>query len=394
MTRPITALPLITGWQRRNGARYTPFPVNTETVVLCYNGRAAIWQGAQVIGLKEGDRVLAPAYCCGSEVAALLKAGLKIEFYSVQPDLSPNFDSLRALCRKRAQAFLVTHYFGFPQPMDSILEFAMEHGLLVIEDNAHGLYSRDQYGRHLGSMGAIGIFSFRKTLPLPDGGAFVVDRAGSLGRASPESRSPGILSVAGSVKGLLEQAAGSRFPIATRYVKSLALDPFTRLLKRAAGMREPTKDSDVSRAMAPADLEAEHVTWRMSRGARFLLRSMDHTAIPDRRRRNFQGLLDQFEGGPRVVPLFTRLPRGCCPMCFPVRAESPADLQRFLNAHGIQGKSFWPFFHHILPIADFPFESLLKRSVLVLPVHQDLGSEEIAYMGGLLNEWNATAAKS
>ncbi len=59
--------------------------------------------------------------------------------------------------------------------MQALREFKQNHHISLIEDNAHGLYSKDSCGNSLGSLGDIAIFSFTKSLPTTDGGALVVN---------------------------------------------------------------------------------------------------------------------------------------------------------------------------------------------------------------------------
>ena len=136
-----------------------PAPLDQGDVSFWYNGRAAIYQGVRCLGLRPGDRILVPAYTCGAEVSALLAAKLELDYYRQRPDLAPDLDHLDQLCRRPARALYVIHYFGRSQPLDSLLAFARERELLVIEDCAHALYSAEKTGTPLGTRGEISVFS-------------------------------------------------------------------------------------------------------------------------------------------------------------------------------------------------------------------------------------------
>src|SRR5205823_4712706 len=66
-------------------------------------------------------------------------------------------------------AILVTHYFGFPQAMASICDFAQRHGIPVIEDCAHAVFGTAD-GRPIGAWGDYAAVSLMKFFPVYDGG--------------------------------------------------------------------------------------------------------------------------------------------------------------------------------------------------------------------------------
>src|SRR6185369_7599174 len=80
------------------------------------------------------------------------------------------------------------HYAGFSGPTDAFRRLADVHGLLLIEDCALSLLSA-QGQRPLGSTGDVGIFCLYKCLPVPNGGALVVN--GATGYSLPRRPAPG-----------------------------------------------------------------------------------------------------------------------------------------------------------------------------------------------------------
>lgn len=93
-------------------------------------------------------------------------------FADIQPD-TLNIDPAEVERRvtKRTRAILVVHYGGHACDMDMIMEIAREHGLIVIEDCAHGAGGMFK-GLPLGAIGDYGCFSFHavKNLATGDGG--------------------------------------------------------------------------------------------------------------------------------------------------------------------------------------------------------------------------------
>lgn len=368
------------------------YPCTTNTASYWYGGAQAIYQGVRSLGLQKGDIVLVPAYSCGSEVAPLMAAGLTLEYYRSLSDLSPDFAHLELLCRKKPKALLVIHYFGFPQPMQELVVFKKNHNLYLIEDNAHGLYSKDHAGNPLGSVGDIAIFSFTKSLPTTDGGALVINHANGF-----EPTEGGI---APHISGVAKKATGKtacqlikiitkNFPRAGEVLKTQLLDRFS------AG--PDLGDFKESRWDSPEiadnylEFDKARADWQMSSVSRFLVEHQSHSSIIHTRRRNFRLVLEFCQDtSAKLRPLFSSLPPGVCPLLFPVQASDSLFLYQFLRSRGIEALRFWRFFHFDYPQDRFPFEAALKKNVIALPIHQDISTHDILYMIELLREWKTT----
>jgi dTDP-4-amino-4,6-dideoxygalactose transaminase len=83
---------------------------------------------------------------------------------------------VEAAITERTRAIVPVHYAGVACEMDSILEIAARHGLLVIEDAAQGVNSLYK-GRYLGTIGQLGAYSFHETKNFiaGEGGALVIN---------------------------------------------------------------------------------------------------------------------------------------------------------------------------------------------------------------------------
>ncbi|MBI4244962.1 MAG: DegT/DnrJ/EryC1/StrS family aminotransferase [Planctomycetes bacterium] len=135
-------------------------------------GRHALAEGLIASDICKGDKVLIPGFICRDLLSAINSIGSVPIYYEVGKDLNI---STAPEDLPDAKAILAVNYFGFAQNLSPFREYCNRTGAILIEDNAHGLFSKDEDGRLLGTRGDIGIFSLRKTVPIPDGAALVVN---------------------------------------------------------------------------------------------------------------------------------------------------------------------------------------------------------------------------
>jgi perosamine synthetase len=362
--RTLPKSPVLRSGMLRRHAALPPSLDKAASFSLWYSGRTAIYQGVRRLGLPAGGLVLVPAYCCGSEVDALLRAGLSVEPYPLKPDLSPDLDELDRLAGRGCAAIYLVHYFGVVQDLGPVLEIASRTGARIVEDAALCLYGRGRDGTPVGHGGDIGIFSLVKFLPFPDGGVLVE-------RAAPErqeaGRGPDWRAVLGRTKGVIRASAGLGTP-----GRSVAV---------------PTAEIGPTEALG--GLEPGRAAWTISSLSRALLRHWDHARTAETRCRNAGRLASLLEAGPRVRPLFPHWPADAVPPFFPVVADEPEAFHAYLKASGVDAVRFWYARHPSLALDRFPFESGLKHSVIRLPVHQDLDGNDLDRVARLVNGWNA-----
>jgi dTDP-4-amino-4,6-dideoxygalactose transaminase len=167
------------------------------------NARSAFKATLLALGMRSGfDEVLLPAYVGWSSregsgvMDPIRELGLKPVFYRMTPQLRIDVDDLcLRLTTSHARVLVVIHYFGFPDPeYKRVCQLAHEHGLIVVEDEAHSMLS-DLVGGVCGRVGEFSIMSLHKLLPVPQGGLLVVNSsaertcAGALQLLRSESRS-------------------------------------------------------------------------------------------------------------------------------------------------------------------------------------------------------------
>lgn len=123
----------------------------------------ALEMAAILLDIQPGDEVIVPAFTFVSSANAFALRGAKLVFADSEPD-NPNVSAttIEPLITPRTKAIVVVHYAGVACDMDPILALAARHGVRVVEDAAQAI---DSYykGRPLGSLGALGTFSFHET---------------------------------------------------------------------------------------------------------------------------------------------------------------------------------------------------------------------------------------
>lgn len=132
---------------------------------------------ALLLNLHEGDEVIVPSFAFVSLVNAFALRGAKPVFIDIRSD-TLNLDErrLESLLTPKTRAVVVLHYAGIACEMDVILEIAKKHEVLVIEDNALGLFGKYK-GRPLGSFGQLATLSFHesKSFICGEGGALLIN---------------------------------------------------------------------------------------------------------------------------------------------------------------------------------------------------------------------------
>jgi dTDP-4-amino-4,6-dideoxygalactose transaminase len=337
--------------------------------VPTFSGRAALHQAAILLDLSAEDVVLCTAYCCGHEVEPLLRRRVRLEFYDVGRELELDLDALAARVGPRTRAILVTHYFGFPQRLERLRALCSERGIALIEDCAHAFLSRDE-GGFLGRTGDLAIFSMRKTIPIPHGGALLVQHPSAPG---PSLVSPPAVATWVKISRMWKKSllAGSASPgrwLAARLFLLLAL-PLSLLRRGVERMGVPGARDTLDGSFG---YDSKVLRWVTSLAQR-ILDNFDLERVVERRRSNFQVLLEALGQSDRLRPLLGSLPEGVCPLNFPALVSSggPGLVGR-LQKRGIAASMWWTQFHPAVPWEDFPDSPSLKSHVVALPILQDL----------------------
>jgi len=124
-----------------------------------------------------GDEVICPSFTFVSTANAIVRQRAKPVFCDVCEDtLNLDPTDVAAKLTSRTRAVIVVHYGGIACDMDSFQKLARRHRLAIVEDAAHAIGAKYR-GRHLGTLGDMGCYSFHETknLTCGEGGALLTD---------------------------------------------------------------------------------------------------------------------------------------------------------------------------------------------------------------------------
>ena len=141
------------------------------------SGTDALEIAMRAVGCRPGDAVVVAANAGFYATAAALAAGLEVRFADVESEsLTLSARTVEPVIAG-ARAVVVTHLYGFLTDVEPLLELCRAHRAMLVEDCAQAAGARLD-GRHAGSFGDAGAFSFYPTKNLAaigDGGAVVTD---------------------------------------------------------------------------------------------------------------------------------------------------------------------------------------------------------------------------
>jgi dTDP-4-amino-4,6-dideoxygalactose transaminase len=165
--------------------RYLEQALGVPKALLTTSCTHALEMSAILLDIQAGDEVIVPSFTFVSTINAFVMRGAVPVFCDVRPDtLNMDETQLAALISDRTKAIVPVHYAGVACEMDAIMAIADQHGVAVIEDNAHALFA--QYnGQYLGTFGKLATQSFHETknFQCGEGGALLINDPDLIERA-------------------------------------------------------------------------------------------------------------------------------------------------------------------------------------------------------------------
>ena len=147
-----------------------------ENFLLTTSCTHSLELAALLAELQPGDEVLVPSYTFVSTADAILLRGATPIFVDIDKrTFNMDVHKIEEKITKKTKAIFPVHYAGVACDMDSIMEIANKHHLIVVEDAAQGVLAYYKE-KPLGTIGDYGCYSFHETknYVMGEGGAIIV----------------------------------------------------------------------------------------------------------------------------------------------------------------------------------------------------------------------------
>lgn len=151
--------------------------VGSKYVHVLANGTVTLFTALKALGVGLEDEVIVPDFTMVASPNTVVMAGAKPVFVDIEKDnLCLDINEVERKITKKTKAIMPVAINGRAPDMERLLDIAKEYNIFIIEDAAQAFGSYYK-GKHLGTFGDIGSFSFStpKVITTGQGGALVTD---------------------------------------------------------------------------------------------------------------------------------------------------------------------------------------------------------------------------
>ncbi|WP_340303365.1 DegT/DnrJ/EryC1/StrS family aminotransferase [Roseobacter sp. HKCCD7870] len=145
---------------------------------------AALFLSLEALGLKQGARVIIPAFTFAAVPSSIVHARMQPVLVEVGENYRIDLDDFTAKIDQDIDAVLISHMRGHTSDMDAIKALCDARNIPVIEDAAHSLGTL-WHGKKIGTIGKVGCFSFQsyKMINAGEGGILISNDPDLIARA-------------------------------------------------------------------------------------------------------------------------------------------------------------------------------------------------------------------
>ena len=328
-----------------------PIEQGRNFVTTLFNtGRSAI--EAQMKHLKKAgySKLYLPAFVCDSVSSAAKRAGMSLQYYGVNTDLSVDFGTIDI---EYKAVIYVVQFFGqkIEPAFLTFLQKAQKAGMIVVEDISLSLLSEDEtcvgFGDYI-------IGSLRKWFPIPDGGILL-------------SKAPMTFDLADAAN-------------------DYTLNYFTAQILKHQYLTDGGEDKVLKETFLYYNrvgmdaLFSDYTIRRISRVSEDLLKCQDFLQIREQRIRNYDILRALLAPIPQVKVLVDRQ-GAMTPLGMVILVEDREGLLRHLISKGIYCNVHW---RENEAMEHFPDAQYIAAHCITIPCDQRYGEKEMHYISEIV----------
>ena len=303
-------------------------------------------------------------YLCSAVLQPFQELGIGFDFCRINNRLEIDWDdATRELNTGLYSGFLFIRYFGSSvhnAPPTGF--FDQWPDVTVVEDLAQALLTPD-----VGCHGDYAVYSLRKWIGLPDGGAVV---------PSLRSEVPAVFK--SNFDFVVERLSAFELRRLYRDGALRSKEPYLNSFKNA----ERILDENRGAALGISALSVR------------ILRTTDFRAVAAARRRNFQFLMKHFPAAREFAPLPMAWGRRDVPIGFPIVCSQRDWVRRELRDKGIYCPIHWKLPKFIQSLPDGRPAMALSRSLLTLPCDQRYTEGDMEYLISCLEKLTDTPQRA
>ncbi len=129
----------------------------------CASGSDALLLALMALDISKGDEVILPSFTFFATASAVTRLGAKPVFADIDPEtFNIDPEHVATLVTHATKAIIPVHLFGQAVDTVALAKIARPHGIVLVEDAAQAI-GAEIHGRRVGSIGAVGCFSFYPT---------------------------------------------------------------------------------------------------------------------------------------------------------------------------------------------------------------------------------------
>lgn len=333
-------------------------------------GRYALGEAYRRAGLDSGGALLAPAYHCVTMLDPALAFGADVLLYPLNADLTPDREGLDRLADsavKPIKALLATHFFGFVRDFSWLKGWCDAHGIVLVEDCSHSLFSERYQAKGAGRYGQFVASSPYKFFPSADGGWLYAPEVAALrgGDTQPASW-------LAELRGMKQRLdAVGRLRVGPADIAALDGD----LAALAEKAPVPGEDRQQQRPAQSPQYEIGAERRAALRSSRWVIGHSSLSNIIQRRQANYRRWLQVVAGLPGCRPLYPELPEPVVPYMFPLYIEHPMPHFHWLKQLAVP---VWRWDEMAISVC--PVAADYRLHLLHLPCHQALSDDEMEWL--------------